>query len=459
VNAVTGSEMSEGDLQRQLAHERLGHVGAHGLDRLITEELVEGLPVGIPVTGSLPEQCEACIVGKGTQRPFPKESDRPATRVLQRVHMDTAFIKAVPGVHGELYFDAVHDEFSGYNEVLVFQSKKQIAEGVKALLVRWMNKLDTRIVDVRTDRGTEFWNKTLRGWTDSMGIGMEASCPRIHQQNGRAERAIRHIKDMARTMMVGAKVPRFLWSEAVRYATWVSNCLPVSGKPVTPYQAFWGVKPDVSNLKKWGCRAYAWVPHEDRKTLDERFVAGTFVGLKDGTKGWRIRLPNRTTMVSRDVRFLETKEVVSEADRPITEADLCSFLDDEQVTVEEGEDLYVVGPETVSQVLQQCSQPLSASSQEQEERQQAANVPSGSHQHPQQLQRRVEHVPARPPLRVAVTPPKGGRPPPRERPQDGSESPLQPLAPAQRYEGVSATLEHDAISSHYRHRHMCKRQG
>jgi hypothetical protein len=57
----------------------------------------------------------------------------------------------------------------------------------------------------------------------------------------------------------------------------------------------------------------------------------------------------------------------------------------------------------------------------------------------------VERVPARTPLRMVVTPPKTSRPSPREQPQDSSESPQVPLAPVQRYKGVSATLEHDAM--------------
>jgi hypothetical protein len=32
--------------------------------------------------------------------------------------------------------------------------------------------------------------------------------------------------------------------------------------------------------------------------MSPRFVAGMFVGLEQGAKGWKIRLPNRTTVTS-----------------------------------------------------------------------------------------------------------------------------------------------------------------
>jgi hypothetical protein len=326
VGAETNVQMSEGDKARQRLHEQLGHLNADSLNRLIKDDLVEGLPRGLPSTGGYAKTCETCIMGKGTQLPYKKHSDHPATRPLQRIHLDTAYMKAVPGVCGEQYFVTVLEEWSGWKEVLVVQNKAQIPGAVKACLLRLMNKKQCRIEQIRTDRGTEFFNTFLKGWTDSLGIDMQASCARSSPQNGKAERCIRTIKDMARTMMVGTRCSLRLWPEAVRYAADVSNCLPVSGKKLTPHHALWNEKPNISNLKKWGCRAYIMTPKQGRHALQDRYTPGMFVGLEKGTKGWRVRLPNRSTEVTRNVRFVEEEPGVVGDYAPISLSDLSTFL-------------------------------------------------------------------------------------------------------------------------------------
>jgi hypothetical protein len=189
-----------------------------------------------------------------------------------------------------------------------------------------MNKTQRRIKQIRTDRGTEFFNTFLKGWTDSLRIDMQASCARSSPQNGKAERCIRTIKDMARTMMVGTRCSLRLWPEAVRYAADVSNCLPVSGKKLTPHHALWNEKPNISNLKKWGCKAYIMTPKQGRHALQDRYTPSMFVGLEKGTKGWRVELPNRSTEVTRNVRFVEEEPGVVGDYAPISLSDLSTFF-------------------------------------------------------------------------------------------------------------------------------------
>jgi 2-oxoglutarate dehydrogenase complex dehydrogenase (E1) component-like enzyme len=93
-----------------------------------------------------------------------------------------------------------------------------------------MNKSGLRVVEIQTDRGTEFVNATMEQWANSMGIEMRQVMRLQLPTEWKAERCIRTIKDKARTMMVGVKGSPSLWSEAVAYATHVSNVSPVDGK-------------------------------------------------------------------------------------------------------------------------------------------------------------------------------------------------------------------------------------
>ncbi|GJT63888.1 retrovirus-related pol polyprotein from transposon TNT 1-94 [Tanacetum coccineum] len=67
----------------------------------------------------------------------------------------------------------------------------------------------------RTDNGTEFVNQTLREYYEKTGISHETSVAHSPQQNGVVERRNRALIEAARTMLIYAKAPLFLWAKAV----------------------------------------------------------------------------------------------------------------------------------------------------------------------------------------------------------------------------------------------------
>nr|GFB97821.1 hypothetical protein [Tanacetum cinerariifolium] len=71
--------------------------------------------------------------------------------------------------------------------------------------------------------GTEFVNQTLRDYYEEVGISHETSVARFPQQNGVIERRNRTLIEAARTMLIYAKAPLFLWAEAVATACFTQN--------------------------------------------------------------------------------------------------------------------------------------------------------------------------------------------------------------------------------------------
>ncbi|GJY03683.1 retrovirus-related pol polyprotein from transposon TNT 1-94 [Tanacetum coccineum] len=69
-----------------------------------------------------------------------------------------------------------------------------------------------------TDNGTEFVNQTLREYYEKVGISHETFVARSPQQNGVVKRRNRTLIEAARTMLIYAKAPLFLWAEAVSTA-------------------------------------------------------------------------------------------------------------------------------------------------------------------------------------------------------------------------------------------------
>ena len=110
-------------------------------------------------------------------------------------------------------------------------------------------------------------------------------------------------------MLIDSGLPKFLWLEAMQFAMWIRNRTTthaLGGK--TPYEALYGVKPDMSNLHLWGSRV--WVRDLTAGKLDPRGREGRFVGYDSESKGYRVYwIDSRTVGVERDLVF---------EDRPIT---------------------------------------------------------------------------------------------------------------------------------------------
>nr|GEX10827.1 putative ribonuclease H-like domain-containing protein [Tanacetum cinerariifolium] len=76
---------------------------------------------------------------------------------------------------------------------------------------------------IRTDNGTEFVKQTLREYCKEVRISHETSVARSPQQNGVVERPNRTLIEAARTMLIYAQAPLFIWAEAMATACFTQN--------------------------------------------------------------------------------------------------------------------------------------------------------------------------------------------------------------------------------------------
>ncbi|GKA73448.1 retrovirus-related pol polyprotein from transposon TNT 1-94 [Tanacetum coccineum] len=68
--------------------------------------------------------------------------------------------------------------------------------------------LQSPVIIIRTDNGTEFKNQILKEYFDSVGISHQASFVRTPQQNGVVERRNRTLVEAARTMLIFSRAPK-----------------------------------------------------------------------------------------------------------------------------------------------------------------------------------------------------------------------------------------------------------
>lgn len=138
------------------------------------------------------------------------------------------------------------------------------------------------------------------------GIKLEYTNPYTPQQNGVAERFNRNLMDRARTMVIDAELNKEIWSEAVLAATYVINRSPTVALPQdkTPAELWFGKKPNIANLRVFGCDAYAHIPENKRTKMDAKSFKCIMVGYSHN--GYRLFDPTQNKIiVSRNVVFNE----------------------------------------------------------------------------------------------------------------------------------------------------------
>jgi hypothetical protein len=167
------------------------------------------------------------------------------------------------------------------------------------------NQSGYKLQRLRCDNGTEYINSQLKDYCRTNGIQLETTVRYTPEQNGAAERLNRTLMEKVRPMLTAADLPKHLWAEALATANYVRNRSPVTGRDKTPYELFFGAKPDVSHLRTFGVRCYALTPKPLRSKLDNTSEPGRFIGYPAGTKGYKIMLDNGRITVSRDVLFAE----------------------------------------------------------------------------------------------------------------------------------------------------------
>ncbi|GKC06518.1 retrovirus-related pol polyprotein from transposon TNT 1-94 [Tanacetum coccineum] len=139
--------------QTWLWHRRLSHLNFDYINLLSKKDVVISLPKLKYVKDQL---CSSCELSKVKQSSFKSET--------------------VPSSKGL------------YTWTLFLRSKDETPKVLKDFLTMIQRNLQALVISVRTDRGTEFLNKTLNAFFKEEGIEHQTSTPRTPEQNGVVER-------------------------------------------------------------------------------------------------------------------------------------------------------------------------------------------------------------------------------------------------------------------------------
>ncbi|CAI7878009.1 unnamed protein product, partial [Closterium sp. NIES-53] len=215
---------------------------------MASRALVSGLPRSLPTLPPGPAPtCVPCVEGR--QRATPHSSTFPPTEApLQTLHMDVWGPARVRGQGHERYFLLVVDDYSRYSTVFPLRSKGEVSE----VLIDWIRGARCQL-------------------SESFGSDLPVPCTQTEV------RRIGMVMDVARTSMIHAAAPHFLWPFAVQYAAHQINLQP------------------------------SFVHDTSADKLSSRAVPCVFLGFPPDAPGWQFYHPtSRRVLSSQDITFDES---------------------------------------------------------------------------------------------------------------------------------------------------------
>ena len=122
-----------------LWHRRLGHASMHTISKLISRDLVIGMP---NIDTRIDHVCGTCQQGKQTKGSFKPKNIVTTSRTLELLHMDLLGPTRTTNLGGKRYGLVIVDDFSRYTWVLFLATKDETFKSFKTLYKRITNLKD-----------------------------------------------------------------------------------------------------------------------------------------------------------------------------------------------------------------------------------------------------------------------------------------------------------------------------
>jgi len=137
-----------------LWHRRLSHVHFDLLNKIVSKDLVVGLP---KIKFEKDRLCDACQKGKQTRVSFKPKKVVSTSKPLELLHLD---------LFGNYYGFVIVDDFSRFTWTLFLSSRDDTFDAFIKFANTIQNQLSLKIISLRSDHGSEFINNCLENYCD-----------------------------------------------------------------------------------------------------------------------------------------------------------------------------------------------------------------------------------------------------------------------------------------------------
>lgn len=160
-------------------HERFGHQNKRYVKDFLSSN---GLNVD-----DKNDFCVGCSLGKHNRMSFGQRIEH-STKPGELIFADVCGPIEEDDLYGHRYILVFKDDFTSYRHVYLIKRKDEVKNIIPKFVE--MIKVQAGLVmkELRTDNGSEFNNKEVKDYAQSIGLKFSTSCPYTPQQNGVAER-------------------------------------------------------------------------------------------------------------------------------------------------------------------------------------------------------------------------------------------------------------------------------
>jgi hypothetical protein len=235
------------------------------------------------------------------RKPFQSSICPKSTRIGMLIFSDVCGPIQVKSLGGARYYLLFRDEYSNFRAVHFIKQKSEVLEHCKTFIALLHTQTGELVTEFRSDGGTEYL--LLDSWLNSIEIRHQTTCRYSPQQNA-IERDNRTVVQLVHALLYSnTNIPLTLWAEATSCIVYTLNrVLSSANLTKTPFELWYGRKPDVSNLRAFESEFCVLILSQLCQKLDVKAHLCIFVGNSDTQKEDRYWDPSTGKVnVSRDV--------------------------------------------------------------------------------------------------------------------------------------------------------------
>jgi hypothetical protein len=282
-----------------LWHRRLGHIDHEALSKLISSHAISCNKRDDT------HICHACQLGRHVRLPF-SVSNSCASLPFDLIYCDL-WTSPVVSVSGYKYYLVILDDCTHFCWTFPLWLKSDTFTTLTNFFSYVRTQFGSSIKAVQCDNGREFDHSSARTFFLTYGVVLRLSCPYTSQQNGWAERILRTINNIVRSLMFHASLPPVYWADCLHTATYLRNRHPtktLDGR--TPYLDLHGAQPSYTHLRVFGCACYPNLSSTTPHKLSPRSSLCVFPGYSSDHKGYQcLDLHYNRILIFRHVVFDE----------------------------------------------------------------------------------------------------------------------------------------------------------
>src|SRR6266498_191235 len=273
----------------------MGHVSIKTTCKLVKDKHVLGIRLE-DISDIDKFFCESCVYAKATQKSVPRkrEGDR-ATEFADEVHSDLWGKSPIESRGGKCYWITFTDDKTRLTWLNLLRRKSEAFKSYKTLEAWIETQFQHRIKTLNVDRGGEYLSDEFIAHCKAKGTTYKLSVHDTHQEAGVSERQNQTIAECIRALLHASGLPKYLCGEAACHVIWLLNRTTTKAvNGMTPYEAAFGKKPNLKNVREFGEKV--WVRVEKGDKLGGRVRKDHWLGIDNESKGIRVWWPDTKTV-------------------------------------------------------------------------------------------------------------------------------------------------------------------